>query len=262
MLETFSKIGERKNLPLIPLTIPDLKALLFNSQGQRQGLKHLYSQLPDTSCQRRTLCCSLLPELSLIEALEALEQLRKFPPVRRRELTQKIIRYFFINPLEITGCPFLEDRDCLIYPTRFFGCRAYGLWSKGYYQQSAHRARLIKKNVVQLWRNLGVPLPEKVTGHQVAYCAAVETIGPSKMSDKDLLQTAGRIEGFSEKLNPWHLRFREGYFQDLSFLTAGLFIDLSEAVRLKFTFVRDLLQTGDRNPLEQWVAGVPDLFDF
>jgi len=48
----------------------------------------------------------------------------------------------------------------------------------------------------------------------------------------------------------------------LSFLTAGLFFDLSVAVRLKYTLVRDLLQTGDRNPLEQLVAGVPDLFDF
>ncbi len=130
---------------MIPLTLPDLKELIFNSQGQRQGLKNLYSQLPDTSCQRRALCCSLLPELSLLEALEALDQLRKFPPARRRELTQKIIRYFFINPAEITGCPFLEDRDCLIYPSRFFGCRAYGLWSKGHYRQIAHQARLTKE---------------------------------------------------------------------------------------------------------------------
>jgi len=78
---------------MTPLTIPDLKELIFNSQGQRQGLKNIYSQLPDTSCQRRTLCCSLLPELSLIEALEALDQLRRFPPARRRKLTQRIIRF-------------------------------------------------------------------------------------------------------------------------------------------------------------------------
>ncbi len=211
---------------MVPLSIPDLKELIFNSQRQRQGLKNIYSQLPDTSCQRRTLCCSLLPELSLIEALEALDQLRRFSPARRRKLTQKIIRYFFINPAEITGCPFLEEQDCLIYPSRFFGCRAYGLWSKGYYQQIAHQARLIKKNVVQLWRNLGVPLPEKVTGHQVAYCAAVKTIEQRKMCDEDLLQAADRIEGWSQELNPWHLHFQEGYFRDMSFLTAGLFVGL------------------------------------
>jgi hypothetical protein len=247
---------------MIPLTIPDLKELIFNFQGQRQGLQNVYSQLPDTSCQRRTRCCSLLPELSLIEALEALDQLRRFPPARRRGLTQKIIRYFFINPVEITGCPFLEDQDCLIYPSRFFGCRAYGLWSKGHYQQLAYQARLIKMNVVQLWRNLGVPLSEKVTGTQVAYCAAVETIGQRKMSDEDLLQVADRIEGYSQKLNPWHLQFQEGYFRDLSFLTSSLFVGLSQAVQLKFTLVRDLLQSGDRNPLEQVIGRAPDLFDF
>ena len=40
---------------MIPLTIPDLKELIFSSQEQRQGLKKIYSQLPDTSCQHRTL---------------------------------------------------------------------------------------------------------------------------------------------------------------------------------------------------------------
>jgi Fe-S-cluster containining protein len=247
---------------MIPLTIPDLRELIFNSQGQRQDLKNIYSQLPDTSCQRRTFCCSLLPELSLLEALETLDRLRQFPPTRRRELSQKIIRYFFINPAEITGCPFLENRDCLIYPSRFFGCRAYGLWSKDHYGQIAYQARLIKKNVVQLWKNLGVALPEKVTGHQVTYCSAVETIGQQKISDEDLLQAAARIEGWSRELNPRHLHFQEGYFRDLSFLTAGLFVGLSRAVQLKFTLVRDLLQSGNQSPLEQVIAGVPDLFDF
>jgi Fe-S-cluster containining protein len=247
---------------VIPLTIPDLRELILNSQGQRQGLKKIYSQLPDTSCQRRTLCCSLLPELSLLEALEALDQLRKFPPARRRELARRIIRYYFVNPAEIAGCPFLEDRDCQIYPSRFFGCRAYGLWSKGHYGQIAHQARLMKRNVVQLWKNLGVALPEEVTGHQVAYCAAVETVGQQKISDEDLLQSADRIEGWSQELNPRHLHFQEGYFRDMSFLTASLFVGLSEAVQLKFTLVRDLLQSGNQTPLEQVIARVPDLFDF
>jgi Fe-S-cluster containining protein len=247
---------------VIPLTIPDLKDLIFRSQEQRQGLQNIYSQLPDTSCRRRTHCCSLLPELSLLEALEALDQLRKFPPVRRRALTQKIVHYFFINPVEITGCPFLEDRDCLIYPSRFFGCRAYGLWSKGHYRQIAYQACLIKENVVQLWRDLGVTLPEKVTGHQVAYCSAVETRGPEKMSDEDLLQAADRVEGCSRELNPWHLHFQEGYFRDMSFLTASLFAGLSQAVQLKYSLVRDLLQSGNQKPLEQVIARVPDLFDY
>jgi Fe-S-cluster containining protein len=247
---------------MVPLSLADLRGLLVHAQAQRQELKNIYSQLPETRCRHRVFCCSLLPEMTLLEALEALEQLRTFPPARRRDLTQKIIRYFFINPVEIPSCPFLEDRDCLIYPSRFFGCRAYGLWSKDHYRQIAHDDRLSRKKVVQLWKNLGVTLPEKVTEFQADYCAAVETVGPGKTSDKDLLLTAKRIEGCSRKLDPWHLTYQEGYFQDLSFLTAGLLADLSEVVRLKFTLVRDLLQTEDRNPLEQLIARVPDLFDF
>lgn len=247
---------------MVPLTLPDLAALISGSQGQRQELRALYSQLPKTRCRRRTHCCSLLPEMTLLEALEALEQLRKFPPGRRRELTQKIVRYFFINPAEITGCPFLEEQECLIYPSRFFGCRAYGLWSRDHYRQTALQARLLKKNVVHQWEKLGVVLPEKVIGHQPAYCAAVETLGPEKMSDAALLQAANRVESWSQELNSRHLHFQESYFRDLSFLTAGLFVGLSEAVRLKFTLVRELLQSGNRAALEQVIDRVPDLFDF
>ena len=247
---------------MVPLRLSDLIDLLRNSQVPRQELKQIYSQMPDTTCRRRAFCCSLLPEMTLIEALEALDQLSTFLPARRKEVTQKLIGYFFSNPVEITSCPFLEDGNCLIYPSRFFGCRAYGLWTKEHYQQMARHDRLMKRQVIQLWNNLGVVLPEKVTGHQANYCSAVETLGPKKISDKDLLQTAARIEGCSQKLNPWHLHFQEGYFQDLSFLTAGLYLDLSEVVRLKFTLVRDLLQTGNRSPLERLIAGVPDLFGF
>ena len=121
---------------------------------------------------------------------------------------------------------------------------------------------MLKKNVVHQWEKLGVVLPEKVIGHQPAYCAEVETLGPEKMSDADLLQAANRVEAWSQKLNPRHLYFQESYFRDLSFLTAGLFVGLSEAVRLKFTLVRDLLQSGNRAPLEQVIDRVPDLFDF
>lgn len=182
-------------------------------------------------------------------------------PARRRELARKITRYFFINPAEIVGCPFLQDRECLIYPARFFGCRAYGLWTEDHYRQTAQQARRLKKNVVQLWKKLGVALPEEVIGHQPAYCAAVETLGPGKMSDAALLQAADRVDAWSQELNPGHFHFQEGYFRDLSFLTAGLFFELSEAVRLKFTIVRELLQSGNPEPLERVLARVPDLFD-
>ena len=118
---------------------------------------------------------------------------------------------------------------------------------------------------VELWRNAGgIRLPEKVTEHQVTYCDAVEIIGQPKSSPIEyLLQAADReLKAGSRELNPWHLHFQEGYFRDLSFLTAGLFVGLSQAVQLKFSLVRDLLRSGDQTPLEQVIGRVPDLFDF
>ncbi|MGD8450149.1 MAG: hypothetical protein PVF36_13060, partial [Desulfobacterales bacterium] len=106
-----------------------IRELLQTSDRQFQELKEVYALLPDTRCQRKTHCCSLLPEITLVEALLAIRRLVEMATAVRNPLIQKIIGYFFLNPVEITSCPFLEGQECTVYPDRFFGCRSYGLWS-------------------------------------------------------------------------------------------------------------------------------------
>jgi Fe-S-cluster containining protein len=70
----------------------------------------------------------MLPEMTLVEALPVIRRLVEMAATMRNRLIKKIIGHFFLNPVEITSCPFLEGQECLIYPDRFFGCRSYGLW--------------------------------------------------------------------------------------------------------------------------------------
>jgi Fe-S-cluster containining protein len=202
----------------------------------------------------------MLPEMTLIEALAALQQVKSFPPPLRRQITQKLVRYFILNAVEISACPFLQGAECRIYKDRFLGCRAYGLWSPEHYEAIATGSRQAKKNLHQQWQALGVTLPPDVTEHCVPYCPDVHVIGDVKINDALLLKTADRIETLSGNLNRRHQSFQTTYFKDLSFLVTSLLLGLTQAVRLKFTIVRDILSTGDRTGLNHIIDEMSDLW--
>lgn len=220
----------------------------------------MYALIPKTQCQRRAFCCSMLPEMTLIEALTTIHQLVNQDSSLRRQFLKKIVRYFFLNPLEITMCPFLDGRDCLIYQNRFFGCRAYGLWSKDYYEKLTDSSRQVKNQIQKQWENLGIFLPQKVIDFQVPYCLNVKVNGHASINDEMLLNISGKIEKLSQHLSQWHQSFRQSYFSDLSFLLASLVFGITGAVRMKFAIVSDIVTSGNRSKLDRIVRELPDLF--
>jgi len=236
-----------------------IRELLAGSGGQRLALQETYDQLPSTYCRRRTHCCSLLPEMSLVEALTAVQLLIDMVPQQRHHLSRRLLHYFFLNPVEILMCPFLKGQECVIYQNRFFGCRGYGLWSKGYYQQQAEHSRTAKRLSQEQWQRLGVSLPQEVVDFHVDYCPYVEVEGGVHVGDEHLLHTSDTIEAISEELGPWHDSFRQGYFSDLSFLLVSNVLGLQEAIRLKFEIVGNFLVNGKQERLAKIVEDFPDI---
>ena len=235
-----------------------IKELLQTSDHQLKELKEMYALLPETRCRRKAHCCSMLPEMTLVEALPVIRCLLEMATVTRNRLIKKIIEYFFLNPVEITSCPFLEGQECLIYPDRFFGCRSYGLWSPAYYETLAARDRKAKKHLQEQWKRLGVCLPKKVVEFQVPYCMCVETSDPAVIDDKILVQASDRIESISAGFSSWHQLFGQRYFSDLSFLLSSLIFGHTTAVQMKFTIVRDMVNTENRTILDGIIQGLSD----
>ena len=121
--------------------------LLKNSKVFRKELGEAYNKLPSTRCKRKTECYSLMPEMTILEALDAIQNLIAMPHDMRLLMYKNIVRYFMSNPVAVTKCPFLEGGECLNYRNRFFGCRAYGLWSKEYYENLSERSRHMKIHI-------------------------------------------------------------------------------------------------------------------
>lgn len=237
-----------------------IRKLLAGSAAQRLALKEAYARLPGTRCRRRTHCCSLLPEMSLLEALAATQLLVEMKPEQRLRLSNRLLRYFFLNPVEIVSCPFLEDHNCLVYQERFFGCRAYGLWSRENYQEQTKRSRQAKLLSQQQWQRLGVVLPQEVVDFHLDYCPYVELEGDVFVNDELLVQTSDVIEAISGQLAPWHNQFSQEYFSDLSFLLASISLGLQQAIQLKFEIVRDILSTGNHEKVEDIADKLDDFF--
>lgn len=228
-----------------------IQQLLVKSTNQRLVLMEAYAQLPTTRCRRRTDCCSLLPEMNLLEALSAFHLLLEMKAEQRLWLSGRLIRYFFLNPVEILSCPFLKGQNCLIYQNRFFGCRTYGLWSEEHYRKQAKQSRQAKTLNQRQWQSLGVSLPQEVVEFHLDYCPYVELEGDVSVEDGFLLQTSDRVEAISGQLLPWHHKFHQEYFSDLSFLLAALSLGLQQAIQLKFLIVQDFLTTGNKGRVNE-----------
>jgi hypothetical protein len=242
------------------ISLSVLKELLGTSAQKRGEIRKTYRELPDTECHRNARCCALLPDTTLLEALVAVHRLVEMPSASRHEIILGMVRYFFLNPIEIMSCPFLVNRDCVIYEDRFFGCRAYGLWSKAFYCQLSGRARDAKRYVRDQWKHLGVVLPREVTGHEVPYCEHVKISGGGSCTDEMLLCLSGKIEEESGSFPPWHQLYLGTYFSDLSFLVSALVFGVHEAVNMKFRIVSEVVKTGTRDRLAASLEEVPDIF--
>jgi Fe-S-cluster containining protein len=201
----------------------------------------------------------MLPEMSLVEALAVIKRLLDMPSGKRSQFVQNIVNYFFLNPVEIILCPFLKGQDCLIYEDRFFGCRAYGLWSQEYYEKLSAGVRQAKNHLREQWKNLGLSLPSKVVNFQVPYCTYVEIDGHAFIDDRMLLNISDKIEAISVHISQRHQSFTRIYFSDLSFLLSSLAFGFTESIQMKFAVVRDIITTGNMTGLEKIIDELPDL---
>ena len=203
----------------------------------------------------------MLPDGTLIEAVAVLRQLSKLSAENRKQILERLIRYFFMNPVEMASCPFLMGQDCRIYEHRFFGCRTYGLWSNVYYEELSRQDREAKVHLQHRWEGLGISLPDEIIFFRQPYCTDVQTIDAETIDDHGLESISAGIESLSNRSSRWHEPFKHRYFSDISFLLASAIMGISDAVQFKFDIVRAILKTGDRTQLTEILANLPDIFE-
>ncbi len=211
----------------------------YPAGGWDTRLAAVYGALPATECAREGQCCSLLPPVQPVEMLAWLSALAQEEPKERRQEAAGLVSHFLQNAARRLACPWAREGACARYPQRFFGCRAYGLWSPAAYESRRRAALLAAQGVQRAWAGLGLSLPAEVCAPPPPYCRRVKPLGGGKPDDAALEKLEAELAALGRE-EPWH-EFLGRTGGDLGYLAAGLALGQEACLQAKVAVTRALL---------------------
>ncbi len=220
--------------------MPELASALgwFQRSSIALQISRLHQELPATSCARQGHCCSLLPPGQPVEIIAWFAWFLEQPPERRAQEAARLLEHFLTNALRRNRCPWSLPQSCAIYERRFFGCRAYGLWSASLYASRRQAALAAQEGVAQAWSGLGVSLPAEVLAPGPGYCGQVRQLDGDKVpiGDDRLMELEKKFAALAPP-SPW-LQACGG---DLAYALARLALGEGQCLGLKVGITRDWL---------------------
>ena len=224
---------------------------LWPRSGLRSGMEQIYAGLPATKCARKGACCGLLPPMQPVEMLAWLSELSREELETSSAEAVELVRHFLSNAARRLPCPWARKTSCARYERRFFGCRAYGLWSAKAFEPRRRQSLQAAGRVQLAWRNLGITLPPEVCAAPPVYCDKVEQVSGPAIEDAGLDALESGLAGLGAEKAWYGLLAPCG--GDLSYLVAGLALGWQECLRAKVAMTRALL-AGDAERAEDLLA--------
>ena len=238
------------------ITISELNTAIRKAGPSLESLQGLYQQLPQTGChcEQPGVCCAFLPEMTWLEALQWIGCIQQMPDDARAKMLHKFLEFYLVNPVRSSGCPFLQNGACGIYELRPFACRAYGLWSPEYGKARTQESRKDRKALRRMWQNFGLELPPQTVESEIDYCDQVSCATEKSVSDSQLMDILQQVYGLDQALAELQAKFEAEYHSDFSFLIASLALGYRKAVLGKFAVIKEMVQLGTRERLEQMLG--------
>jgi hypothetical protein len=175
-----------------------------------------------------------MPVLHAAELAVWLRRWLGLPQAERIAQAAALVEYFLLNAARRLPCPWAEPNACAVYEQRFFGCRAYGLWSPSAYQARRQQALAAAEQVRAAWAGLGVELPREVLTPPPEYCRQVRVIQGPAPGDADLARWEEELARLGADLPP-ELQAAAG---DPAHLMARLVLGPQECLRWKLEVTR------------------------
>jgi hypothetical protein len=217
---------------------------LWPQNNCRISLQDIYSALPATKCARAGACCGLLPPVQPVEMLAWLGELCQGDVDTACDMAKGLMHHFLLNAARRLPCPWAREDSCARYEGRFFGCRAYGLWSAGAYEPRRKLSLQAAQQVQQAWKSMGVNLAAAVCAPPPPYCNRVEPVSGPAIDDAGLDSLESELASLGND-QTWHgLLSQCG--GDLSYLVAGLALGWNECLQAKVAVTRALLAGDDQ----------------
>jgi len=240
------------------IAISDLDTAINRATPLSESLQSLYQRLPETSClcEQSGVCCAFLPEMTWMEALRWTGAIQEMSADTRTRILHKFLVFYLTNPIRHTGCPFLENGACCIYELRPFACRAYGLWSPEFGKVRTQKSRQDRKALLQMWQKFGLTLPPETVEFEIDYCDKVRCENEESISDSWMMDILEQVYRLDQALPDLQTKFEAEYHSDFSFLIASLVLGYRKAILGKFAVVKEIVQQGTEERLEQMLDKV------
>lgn len=235
------------------ITKEELIAAVKIAEPLFEKLDDVYEKLPDTICECDDpgTCCRFLPEMTTLEALRWFKLLLDLPDDKLTEKLREFVRFYFSNPVRMTGCPFLENGGCSIYPQRTFACRAYGIWSQKMGRSRTRESRKDKENLRATWKRFGIELPKEIVDFEIDYCDKVELVGVKSFNDKKVMKLLEKAYKMDRTVADLQNKFETEYHSDFSLLVTSLVLGMKKALLEKFAVVKECVQEGGDTRLKK-----------
>jgi len=234
----------------------DLNSAITAAKPLFKELRGFYRLLPATRCHcdQPGICCTFLPEMTLLEALLWLRVMQQMPVAERVALNLKFVEFYLTNPIRHIGCPFLFKGHCGIYEFRTFACRAYGLWRKPMGQERTQRSREGKMMLVKMWQRYGIEMAPEAIADEMEYCDQVGCQSDMKISDNRLMAVLQEIYLLDNEFADLQTKFENEYYSDFSFLITSLALGTKKAVLGKFAVIKELAREGTDKRLKKLLS--------
>ncbi|MDR0880105.1 MAG: YkgJ family cysteine cluster protein [Clostridioides sp.] len=214
-----------------------------DENGVFAKLNSIYEEVPSGRCSGCGKCCMESVGISMTEFLNIYKRLEESEKIRR-EVTPKIIDYYFLEFVKKNSCPFKrDDNTCSIYEVRPLNCRIYGNWKKIDYE--ANLKNILKRNEkfeLELFDECKIMVNKEVSDFKIEYCNDFVP-GAGYMSKEDRL-------ALSDKVITLDSRILNSGTIDIEFKDRGIveyfiesMIDIDMAFRIKTRVTKD---EGDR----------------
>ncbi len=172
------------------LTIEELNAsvAVAEKEGVFGALTTLYGTLKSGNCAGCTRCCAESVNAFFIEFLAIWNRMEQDEALKAH-LMPRIIRYYMLEMVERSSCPFLDDDGrCAVYEQRPLVCRQFGHWSRKDFARNIEAVLKSNREAADYYRDTyGMILPETVVNRALDYCEDFDVpykTGPMKRGEQ------------------------------------------------------------------------------
>lgn len=220
-------------------------------------LNKIYDGIESGNCKGCTNCCMESVNTFYIEFLNIYRYLKHRGDLFKK-LVPKVIEYYFLELVEKSHCPFLEeDGKCSIYEVRPLTCRLFGHANKKEHEENYKRVLKENKESNRYFKkNYGLEIPKDIVEYKIEYCNEFKVDKRvEKYEKQSMIDNIFMIES-SFFMN--ELISEEFIGTGLVSWFAYIYFDLEEAGNLRLKIMKEYADVGESKTLREILEKMKD----